>query len=47
LIRPTQAEVQALRDKPEQFASDLRNLSTLIHVLRTAMIAEGLIKGGV
>jgi len=44
---PTQAEVQALRDKAEELADDLRNLSTLIHSLRTALIAEGLIKGGV
>jgi len=43
---PTQAEVQALRDKAEELADDLRNLSTLIHSLRTAMVAEGLIKGG-
>jgi hypothetical protein len=43
---PTQAEVQMLRDKTEQLADDLRNLSTLIHSLRTATVAEGLVKGG-
>jgi hypothetical protein len=43
---PAQAEVQALRDKCEELASDLRALSTLIHPLRTALVAEGLIKGG-
>jgi hypothetical protein len=43
---PTQAEVPELRHKTEDLASDLRNLSTLIHSLRTALVAEGLIKGG-
>jgi len=43
--RPTQAEVQAQRDKAEELADDLRNLSTLIHSLRTALVGEGLIKG--
>ena len=42
---PTQAEVQALRDACEELAEDVRNLSTLIHSLRSALIAEGLIKG--
>jgi len=42
---PTQAEVQALRDACEELADDLRNLSTLIHSLRTAAVAEGLVKG--
>jgi len=42
---PTQAEAQALRDKAEELASDLRALSTLIHSLRTALVAEGLVKG--
>jgi hypothetical protein len=43
---PTQAEVQALRDKAEELADDVRNLSTLIHSLRWALVAEGLMKGG-
>jgi hypothetical protein len=38
---PTQAEVQALRDKTEELADDLRNFSTLIHSLRTALVGEG------
>ena len=36
---PTKPEVQALRDKTEALADDLRNLSTLIHSLRTALVA--------
>jgi hypothetical protein len=32
--------------KAEELADDVRNLSTLIHSLRTALVAEGLIKGG-
>ncbi len=43
---PTQAEVQALRDKCEELADDVRALSTLVHALRTALVAEGLMKGG-
>jgi hypothetical protein len=43
---PSQAEVQALRDKAEELADDVRNLSTLVHALRTAMVAESLVKGG-
>jgi hypothetical protein len=31
---PIHAEVQATHDEREQLASDLRNLSTLIHSLR-------------
>jgi hypothetical protein len=42
---PTQAEVQALRDKCEELADDLRALSVLVHALRTALVAVGLIKG--
>jgi hypothetical protein len=30
---PTQAEIQALRDKCEELASDVRRLSILIHSL--------------
>jgi hypothetical protein len=43
---PTQAEVQALRDKTE-LADDVRALSALVHALRGALVAEGLMKGGV
>lgn len=42
---PTQAEVQALRDKCEELADDVRTLSTLVHACRSALVAEGLIKG--
>jgi hypothetical protein len=41
----TQAEVVALRDKCEELADDVRALSTLVHALRTALIATGQIKG--
>ncbi len=41
----SQAEVQALRDKCEELADDLRNLSTLVHALRTALINALVIKG--
>jgi hypothetical protein len=43
---PTQAEVQALRDKAEELADDVRALSTLVHALRGALVAVGVIKGG-
>jgi len=43
---PTQAEVQAPRDEAEELADDVRNLSALIHSLRTALVAVGLVKGG-
>ena len=42
---PTQAEVQALRDKCEELADDVRALSTLVHALRGALVAVGVIKG--
>jgi len=42
----TEAEIQALRDVCEELADDVRNLSTLIHSLRTVLAAEGLVKGG-
>jgi hypothetical protein len=42
---PTQAEVQALRDRCEELADDVRALSALVHALRTALVASGLIKG--
>jgi len=43
---PTQVEVQALRDKAEELADDGRALSTLVHALRTALVAQGLVRGG-
>jgi hypothetical protein len=42
---PTQAEVQALRDRCEELAEDVRALSTLVRALRTALVNSGLIKG--
>jgi hypothetical protein len=42
---PTQAEVQALRDKCEELADDVRALSTLVHALRGALVGIGLVKG--
>ena len=41
----SQSEVQALRDKCEELADDARNLQTLVHALRTALVNLGLIKG--
>ena len=43
----SQAEVQALRDKCEELADDVRVLATLVHALRAAMVAVGVVKGGV
>lgn len=43
---PTQAECEALRDKCEELADDVRNLSALIHALRTAGMLQGIWKGG-
>jgi len=43
---PTQAEVQALRDKAEKLADDVRALSALVHALRGALVAVGVVKGG-
>jgi hypothetical protein len=42
----SQAEVQALRDKCEELADDVRALSALVHALRGALVAVGVIKGG-
>jgi hypothetical protein len=36
---PTQAEVQALRDRCEQLADDVRALSTLVHALQGPLVA--------
>jgi len=44
---PTQAEVQALRDACEELADDVRALSTLVHALRGALVAVGVVKGGI
>jgi hypothetical protein len=43
---PTQAEVQALRGKAEELADNMRALSTLVHALREALVAMGVVKGG-
>jgi hypothetical protein len=43
---PTQVEVQALRDKCEELADDVRALSALVHALRGALVAVGVVKGG-
>ena len=43
---PTQAEVQALRDRCEELADDVRALSGLVHALREALVAVGVVKGG-
>ena len=44
---PTQAEVPALRDKCEELADDVRALGTLVHALWGALVAVGVVKGGV
>jgi len=41
----SQAEVQALRDKAEELADDVRALSLLIHAMRTVLVANGSMKG--
>jgi hypothetical protein len=43
---PTQAEVEALRDKCEELADDVRALSALVHALRGALVAVGEGQGG-
>jgi len=42
---PTQTEVQALRDKCEELADDVRALSALVHALREALVGVGVVKG--
>lgn len=42
---PTQAEVEALRDKCEELADDVRAVHTLLEAMRTAFVNLGLIKG--
>lgn len=41
----SQSEVQALRDKCEELADDVRALSVLLHQIRTDLISFGAIKG--
>ncbi len=41
----SQSEVEALRDKCEELADDVRALSTLLHQIRTDLITFGAIKG--
>lgn len=41
----SQVEVQALRDKCEELADDVRALSVLLHQIRTDLITFGVIKG--
>jgi hypothetical protein len=43
---PTQGEVQALRDKCEELADDVRALATLVNALRGALVSVGVVKGG-
>ena len=43
---PTQAEVQALRDKAEELADNVRVLSGLIHALRGALVGTGMVADG-
>lgn len=42
---PTQAECEALRDKAEELADDVRALSTLLHQIRSDLVTIGVIKG--
>ena len=42
----TQTEVQALRDRTEELADDVRSLAPLVHVLRGALFTVGVVKGG-
>lgn len=38
-------KLQALRNRCEELADDVRALSTLVHALRTALVNSGVIKG--
>jgi hypothetical protein len=42
---PTHVEVQALRDKCEELAEDVRALSRLVHALQLALVAVWVVKG--
>jgi hypothetical protein len=42
---PTQVEIQALRDKCEELGDDVRALTALVHALRGALVAVGVVKG--
>ena len=44
VVQPSGTD-QALRDKCEELADDVRALSTLIHSLRSALISLGAVKG--
>jgi hypothetical protein len=44
-VEITQAEFQALRDKCEELADDVRALSALRHSLRSALVTAGMIRG--
>jgi len=41
-----QAEVQALRDAYQELTDDVRALTALVHALRGALVAVGVVKGG-
>lgn len=41
----TKTSVESLRGKCEELADDVRNLSVLVHALRTALVNAGVIKG--
>jgi hypothetical protein len=43
---PTQADVQAPRNTAERLTDDVRALPTLVHALRGALVAVGVVKGG-
>ena len=43
---PTQTEVKALRDACEELADDVLALSALVHAVRGALVAVGVVKGG-
>lgn len=42
----SQTQVAELRDKCEELAADVRALSVLVHAMRTALMSQGIIKGG-
>ena len=41
----TRTELQLLRDKCEELADDVRALSALVHALRQALVAVGVVEG--
>jgi hypothetical protein len=46
-VNITQAEVQAVRDKCEELADDVRAPATLVHGLRGVRVEVGVVKGWV